>query len=187
MIKSKQHLKGFTLIELVLVIVLLGVLSSIAIARYADLSGEATEAVVVAVQNNLEAGYRNTQTRWRIDGAEGQDSNTNVDVDIDGIPVRFRNGIPISTADSDHVPVGTPNRGNAGTRLFFLFLNSPTPEIVARTDSSSTGWAMFSGNANCTNLGIGARRRCWEYRQNGVATHRIVYSGNTGEFAIETL
>ncbi|HBG92901.1 MAG: hypothetical protein A2X54_08355 [Nitrospirae bacterium GWF2_44_13] len=40
--------KGFTLIELIMVIVLLGILAAIAVPKYADLQGEAKDAVTNA-------------------------------------------------------------------------------------------------------------------------------------------
>ncbi|NCO83825.1 MAG: hypothetical protein COZ31_10620 [Nitrospirae bacterium CG_4_10_14_3_um_filter_44_29] len=45
MIKNE---KGFTLIELIMVIVLLGILAAIAVPKYADLQGEAKDAVTNA-------------------------------------------------------------------------------------------------------------------------------------------
>jgi len=41
----KKQQKGFTLIELVMVIVILGILAAFAIPKFADLSGDAEEAV----------------------------------------------------------------------------------------------------------------------------------------------
>lgn len=45
MLKNKS---GFTLIELIMVIVLLGILAAIAVPKYADLQGEAKDAVTNA-------------------------------------------------------------------------------------------------------------------------------------------
>lgn len=48
--------KGFTLIELVVVIVLLGILGATALARFQDLSGDAQDAANQGVASELSSG-----------------------------------------------------------------------------------------------------------------------------------
>jgi len=49
----RNHQQGFTLIELVMVIVILGILSAIAIPKFIDLSGHAQQAAVQGVAGAL--------------------------------------------------------------------------------------------------------------------------------------
>jgi MSHA pilin protein MshA len=51
---GRQH--GFTLIELVIVIVLLGILAAIAVPRFIDLSDEAAQAAVEGVAGSVASG-----------------------------------------------------------------------------------------------------------------------------------
>lgn len=48
--------KGFTLIELVIIIVVLGILAAVAIPRYQDITGEAREAASRAALGSLRSG-----------------------------------------------------------------------------------------------------------------------------------
>jgi MSHA pilin protein MshA len=52
----KQAQRGFTLIELVMVIVILGVLAAVAIPKFVDLKGDAQAAAVLGVAGALASG-----------------------------------------------------------------------------------------------------------------------------------
>jgi len=61
MLKQRRNQKGFTLIEIIAVLVLLGILAAVAVPRFFDLQDEAkkknAEAAVAAAQSNLSMGY----------------------------------------------------------------------------------------------------------------------------------
>ncbi len=65
----RNEQKGFTLIELVVVIVILGILAAVAVPKFIDLSGEARLATTQGVAGALASG---SVTNYAADLAKGQ-------------------------------------------------------------------------------------------------------------------
>jgi len=182
--------KGFTLIELVAVILILSVVALTVIERWLSLNADADLAQAKAVGAALRAGFEQVQLSARVQGVS--QTGNGVEADIAGIPVVFRSGFPDTTSNSAHVPSGINNRNRRSTRLFYLFLAPPYPDQYA-AGSRPTGWLYVNGNnnnGNCSGGGIdwspsapsGSRYRCWTYYRNDQPVYRVTYSVNSGQF-----
>lgn len=67
--------KGFTLIELVMVIVILGVLSAFALPRFADLGTQAKVATLEGIEGSLKATIAIVKSKAYTQGLSRSDSN----------------------------------------------------------------------------------------------------------------
>lgn len=106
---AKRGLKGFTLIELVVVIALLGILAAFAIPRFASLEREARIATTQGLAGSLRGAAAMAHSLFLAQGV--------TPIQMEGNPVNLTNGYPDATdvqltlADSTGYTV-TVNGGN---------------------------------------------------------------------------
>lgn len=91
MIKSTQ--RGFTLIELVVVIVILGILAAFAVPRFMGLEGDARSATLKSFGGGLLTAA--TMARAK---CQAQDCGASGQVTVDGVNITMVNGYPSSTS-----------------------------------------------------------------------------------------
>lgn len=140
----KQQHAGFTLIELVIVIVILGILAATALPRFSDLSGDAR----IAVLNGLSGSIRSAAAIARATQiAKGYASN--VSVSLDGVTVTMVSGYPsaagISAALADFTGFTPSVVGSVATYNTTGRSNC----YVTYTESTGTGFTTGITSSGC--------------------------------------
>lgn len=74
--KQRRKQKGFTIIELVVVILLLGILTATVLPRFMNISDDAHRSVVRAVQGSLNSGLLLYKSQWIAEGQKAGSSPT---------------------------------------------------------------------------------------------------------------
>ena len=127
---------GFTLIELVVVIVLLGILGVTALGKFQDLSGEAAQAAVEGVASEVSAASSVNYAKSLVGTAA---------VDIS------------STASGDNAI--TANGTADACAISATATNAGLHNLLA-TDAFPSGYTTTSNNANCSTAGAGSTFQC---------------------------
>lgn len=140
-IASKKE-KGFTLIELVMVIVILGILAAFALPRFADLGGDARLSTLEGARGSVKSAAAIAHSRWLADG-----SNAGNDVTLEGSAVTMSDeGYP--TADDAGIGVAAQIADDfvidAGT------ISVANDDGTARTDCNFTYNATNGATADGT-------------------------------------
>lgn len=123
----QRKVQGFSLIELVIVIMILGLLAATAIPRFLNVADDAENASVEGVAGGLSTGVSFVRSQWEVDGRR----NDSVILDGTTISLDMRFGFPTGSTNTS----ATSMTDNTCQQVFENVLQSAPKNVIYSADA----------------------------------------------------
>jgi type II secretory pathway pseudopilin PulG len=165
--KKTHKILGFTLIELIMIVVLLGVMAVLALPKFFDLGNQAAQKQFLAVKGAYTTAVQTIHLKWRV-------LNKPPSITTNGITIVMQatNGWPLRTSNNKHIPLPPADYSGAPqpVQLWYALLQNP-PKIKGVGTTVPDGWHALNWSAN---------KATYSLFRNNVKLYAFTYNRVTG-------
>lgn len=167
--QTADHSQGFTLIELVLVLVIAGVIAAIAIPRFVELGSAAHRASVSGSAESFRTAVILVQVAYRVNGYAGPGTNDNVIGFGDGTVDVNTAGFPTDTANRNNI-----NNATRCVNVWKGILGGAATISRSNQTAQDTDYKASRSGQSCT----------YTYTRDTSATRSFTYLATNGSVTL---